>query len=100
MFGVAQRKGKGRGAGCFGGASLLTAMLGVCLSMAGLLALINLIFFLVLIMHYFGWRGYDKEFDTEYRFRQGRREGFDGWPWLIPLWLVKLLRMIEARGWL
>ena len=59
--------------------------------------LMNLIFLFVLVLHYLGWRSYDKEFGTEYRFRQGRREGFDGWPWLIPLWLEKLLRRIEKH---
>lgn len=71
-------------------------MLGLCLFVVGLFALLNLMWLFAHVLRYLGWRGYDKEFRTEYRFREGCREGFDSWPWAIPLWAVKLLRNIEA----
>lgn len=70
-------------------------MIELILFFAGMFALLNLVFLIVLIARYFWWRGYDKEFATEYRFRQGKREGFDGLPWLIPLWLENMLRRLE-----
>jgi hypothetical protein len=45
------------------------------------------------VIRYFGWRGHDREFDTEYRFNMGH-EG-QGWIWQKPNWLIFLLKLID-----
>ena len=68
--------------------------------MAWFIAGLAFIFLLVSFLHYLGWRGYDREFGTEYRFKEGSMKGFDNFPFTIPFWMERLLRKFEALGWL
>ena len=49
---------------------------------------------LAAVVHYVGWRNYDREFGTEYRFSEGLP---NDWYFRMPPWMEQLLRAIELR---
>ena len=71
----------------------MNSILNIFLFILAELALVEFIFLIVLISRYFHLRSYDKQYGTEYRFKEGN-------PWILPIWLENFLRMIEKRGWL
>lgn len=64
-------------------------------------ALIAVVWYMVMLMHYWGWRSYDREFGTDYRFNEGQAyieepNWFDRTT-MVPRHMERLLRWIEKK---
>lgn len=68
-------------------------MLKIVYILVGIFILLYLIRIFVMISSYYGWRDYDKEWGTEYRFNLGY-DHLDGVCYLFfrkPVWLMRIL---------
>lgn len=73
-------------------AGLGVAMESLLVFTLGAAAILIVVWHMVQLIHYLGWRGYDIEYGTEYRFNEGAPED---WVFRVPPWLERLLRRLE-----
>lgn len=63
--------------------------------MIGSVATVVALWHMVQLIHYLGWRRYDIEHGTEYRFNEGAPAD---WAFRVPMWLERGLRNLERNS--